>query len=260
MIVNILYMYELLGYFIIFSFFGWCLEVVYQATSKGLIINRGFLNGPVCPIYGFGIISLKLFFSNLTPSSLEIFLYGVIFSTIIELIGGYILFKIFKCRWWDYSDKPFNLKGYICLEFSLIWGIGVLLTVKLIWPTIDKINFDNYIIHICIICALILMIIDFILSIIFLIGLHKKINELSELRHDLRKTSDKLSEFIGTNALETKNKIEYSQVKLELAKVECEEDLKEKLNNFDKYINKTKYFGGGRFINSFPHLKNTYKK
>jgi len=104
------------------------------------------------------------------------------------------------------------------------------------------------------------MIIDFILSIIFLIGLHKKINELSELRHDLRKTSDKLSEFIGTNALETKNKIEYSQVKLELAKVECEEDLKEKLNNFDKYINRTKYFGGGRFINSFPHLKNTYKK
>ena len=252
-------MNEIIGYFIIFSFLGWCLEVVYQATSKGLIVNRGFLNGPVCPIYGFGILSLKLFFGSSDYSSCEIFLCGVIFSTLIELFGGYILFKIFKCRWWDYSDKPFNLKGFICLEFSLIWGIGTVITVKLIWPTIDKINFDNYILHIVLICILVSIIFDFIISCIFLIGLHKKMDELIELRENLRKVSNELSELIGTNALETKNKLELSRVQFELGKDEYEREFKDRINNFEKYINKTKYFGGGRFLKAFPNLKNMIK-
>ena len=253
-------MYELIEYFIIFSFLGWCLEVIYQATSKALIINRGFLNGPVCPIYGTGIVLLKIVLEDNIYPSWEIFLYGAVFSTLIELIGGYLLFKIFKCRWWDYSDKPFNFKGFICLEFSLIWGIGTVIVVKLMWPFIDKFNIDTQAYHILLIVILVMMTIDLIVSCIFLIGLHKKVDEVIELRNNLRYVSDELSTLLGTNALETKNKLEISRVQFELGKDEYEQELKIKLNNLEKYINKTKYFGAGRILDAFPHLKTIIKK
>ena len=114
--------YEMLEFFMIYSFLGWCLEVVYHAVSKGMIVNRGFLNGPVCPIYGFGVVSIFIMVHLLSTnkdgmlsqdigqvSALAIFLGGVVLSTLIELIGGFALDKIFHARWWDYSDKHFLL-------------------------------------------------------------------------------------------------------------------------------------------------------
>ena len=80
-------------------------------------------------------------------------------------------------------------------------------------------------------------------------------NELEDIRNNLRLYSDKLSNIIGTNALETKNKLELSRVQFELGKDEYEQELKIKLNNFENYINRTKYFGGGRILKAFPNLK-----
>ena len=144
MIAGISY-YHILQYFLIYSFIGWCVEVIYQAVSKGVIVNRGFLNGPVCPIYGFGVLAVFAAVNTAEayaePGSgkagfLLVFLCGAALTTSIELFGGWALDKIFHARWWDYSDKPFNFHGYICLEFSLLWGLGIVIIVEVIQPII----------------------------------------------------------------------------------------------------------------------------
>ena len=127
-------------FFLVYAVIGWITEVVYQAVSKGIVVNRGFLNGPICPIYGFGSLfvillvkALGLDHSSFTADS-QVFLLGMMLSTMLELIGGFALLKIFHARWWDYSSKPFNYHGYICLEFSIIWGFGILIVVRRIQP------------------------------------------------------------------------------------------------------------------------------
>ena len=108
--------YTILEYFLVFSFLGfsflgWCVEVAYQAVSKGLVVNRGFLNGPVCPIYGFGVLAV-FFLLQITgdgefyeQNALKVFIFGVVLATAVELFGGWILDKAFHARWWDYSDR-----------------------------------------------------------------------------------------------------------------------------------------------------------
>ena len=128
--------YQLLGLFLIYSFLGWCTEVSFVALTRGEVVNRGFLNGPVCPIYGVGMIGVLL---TLTPVSGHVpllFLGGMALCSLVELIGGWILERVFDTRWWDYSKEPFNLGGYICLRFSIAWGLAVTFVVKLVHPAL----------------------------------------------------------------------------------------------------------------------------
>ena len=129
-------LYQILAYFLIYSCLGWCLEVVYAAATTGQIVNRGFLNGPVCPIYGFGMVIVLFVLTPFEHSTLALYIGGVILPSALELVGGWALYKLYHTRWWDYSDKPFNIGGYICLEFSLLWGVGTLVMMKAIHPTI----------------------------------------------------------------------------------------------------------------------------
>lgn len=115
-----------LEYFLVYSFLGWCTEVAYQAVKRGQVINRGFLNGPVCTIYGFGVLAVFRMLEAVGKGDLHeqnafmVFCFGVVLATAVELFGGWALDKLFHARWLDYSDQPFNLNGYICLEFSII--------------------------------------------------------------------------------------------------------------------------------------------
>ena len=129
-------LYQILAYFLVYSCLGWCLEVVYAAATTGQIVNRGFLNGPVCPIYGFGMVIVLFVLTPFEHSTLALYIGGVILPSALELVGGWALYKLYRSRWWDYSDKPFNIGGYICLEFSLLWGVGTLVMMKAIHPTI----------------------------------------------------------------------------------------------------------------------------
>ena len=129
-------LYHILAFFLIYSCLGWCVEVVYAAATTGQLVNRGFLNGPVCPIYGFGMILVLFFLTPLEDNLLLLYLGGVILPSALELVGGWALYKLYRTRWWDYSDRPFNIGGYICLEFSLLWGVGALLMVKAVHPAV----------------------------------------------------------------------------------------------------------------------------
>ncbi len=129
-------MYLFLWVFFIYAFFGWCTEVSYAALTSGKFVNRGFLNGPVCPIYGFGVVIVLFCLEPLRHNLLLLFVGSVLLTSALEWATGVALEKLFHQRWWDYSDQPFNLGGYICLRFSIAWGLACLFVVKLLHPTV----------------------------------------------------------------------------------------------------------------------------
>ena len=133
-----------LYWFFLYGFIGWGVEVVYAAVKTHKLVNRGFLCGPICPIYGFGMVGL-IYSVSLIPmpdsgsmSAVAIFFIGMILTTAIELVGGWALFKIYHIRWWDYSNMKFNLGGYICPQFSLLWGLGSVLMIKVVHPLLAR--------------------------------------------------------------------------------------------------------------------------
>ena len=131
-------------WFFLYGFIGWGVEVVYAAVKTHALVNRGFLCGPICPIYGFGMVGLA-YSVNLIPlpdngslSAVAVFFIGMALTTAIELVGGWALFKIYHIRWWDYSNMKFNLGGYICPQFSLLWGLGSVLMIKVFHPLLAR--------------------------------------------------------------------------------------------------------------------------
>ena len=129
-------MYLLLWIFFVYAFLGWCTEVSFAALVSGRFVNRGFLNGPVCPIYGFGVVIVLSCLEPLRHSLLLLFAGSVLLTSALEWVTGFALEKLFHQRWWDYSNEPFNLGGYICLRFSIAWGLACLFVVKIIHPTV----------------------------------------------------------------------------------------------------------------------------
>lgn len=132
-------MYELsmlFLYFIIYAFLGWCAEVAVTAVKQRRFVNRGVMNGPIVPLYGL-MATLAGVFLEPGENNLFVFVLGsVVLCAAIEVVAGVILERQFGRRWWDYSDRPMNLKGYICLESSLVKGILVALAVRFLTPVL----------------------------------------------------------------------------------------------------------------------------
>ena len=118
-------------FFFIYCFLGWIWECLYVSikgsyrNKKWTFVNRGFLNGPFIPIYGFAAISILLTTIHLRTNTIAVFIIGALTATLFELITGYFMEKIFKVKYWDYSDRPLNFKGYICLHVSIFLGIFI---------------------------------------------------------------------------------------------------------------------------------------
>lgn len=121
--------------FMAYAFGGWLVEVCIGLLQHRKLVNRGFLVGPICPIYGVGALLLSLIL-NPSESPLVIFCVAVVGSAILEYGVSYIMEKLFRVRWWDYTDRPFNLNGRICLESILSFGIFGILILKIINPTL----------------------------------------------------------------------------------------------------------------------------
>lgn len=129
-------LYELLWYFLIYAFLGWCMEVCYAAFKTHKFINRGFLIGSYCPLYGAGACAVLVLLDPVKNHPFLVFLLSAVITTMIELITGVVLEILYHKKWWDYSGRRFNFKGYICLEFTVIWGICCLLVYDLIQPLV----------------------------------------------------------------------------------------------------------------------------
>lgn len=128
-------MYKYLLYFLAFSFLGWCAEVVFYIFKKGKFVNRGFAKGPFCPIYGIGI-SLSYLLLSSVESFMLLALLSMAVATAVELTVGIIFDKLLGIRLWDYQGERWNIGGYVCPKFSLIWGVVSAAVIRLI-PTLD---------------------------------------------------------------------------------------------------------------------------
>ena len=268
-------LYQILAFFLIYSCLGWCLEVIYAAVSTGQLVNRGFLNGPVCPIYGFGMIIVLFTLSPLADNLLLLYLGGVILPSVLELVGGWALYKLYHTRWWDYSDFPFNIGGYICLEFSLIWGLAIVMVVKVFQKYVE-----NHVSHtpatwewvvIAILYAVYLA--DFIVTVAVIRGLNKKLTRLDKVSSDLRIVSDKLSDTLATTTIDTAQKVGERKVQAALAKAELLEttaaqkektvemlrmkkaELQAQFDELSSSITNHTVFGQGRLLKAFPEMK-----
>lgn len=238
--------YEIMLLFFIYSFLGWCVEVAFVAVTTGKVVNRGFLNGPVCPIYGCGMVGVLIILLPVKNNVWLLFLGGMIICSTVELFGGWILDKIFHMRWWDYSEKPFNIGGYICLPFSIMWGFAVVFAVKFVHTPImflvKKVQDIGK--FVLIIFFVIIFTVDMIVTLKNLIGIKKSLGQLDLIAEELNNIGNQIKDVVGNSAIDMADKAEQAKDELGKSSNEYIEKLKEKKDELGKsgngYIEKLK--------------------
>lgn len=278
-------MYLYLWYFIIYAFIGWCTEVVYAAVSTGKLVNRGFLNGPVCPIYGFGVLAVIGLLTPVKSNLLLLYVGSVVLTSLIEFVTGWILEKAFNHKWWDYSEYPFNIKGYICLKFSLAWGTACLLIINAIHPLIQNsvsyINIEAGKIILSIFLTVITV--DVIATIQTVLKLNRQLSKINEMAAKIRSISDDMAEKISEESISIVEKGEELKAAIEEQKLAVSGIIEERLSEVEGTIEDRKeilskkieekkaiirqlkinqdeilnisFFGERRLLNAFPGIK-----
>lgn len=137
---HLISMRYLLLYFLIYAFIGWLLETVYAVGTLGHFVKRGFLYGPLCPIYGWGAVILISCLKKYKSKSFTLFFYSAIVFSVFEYVAGFALDALFSARWWDYTNDFMNLNGRISIFFSFAWGIIALVFIHFIHPFVEKIT------------------------------------------------------------------------------------------------------------------------
>ena len=227
---------QTLYWFFLYGCIGWGVEVVYAAIKERRLVNRGFLCGPICPIYGCGMVVLNWTVAALAPSgegksvsTVAVFFVGMVLTTAIELVGGWTLFKIYHIRWWGYSNLKFNIGGYICPLVSVLWGLGSVIMVKVVHPALAKVSspLPMKVLVPAEAAVLALFVVDLIVSAAAATGLNKKLKEIDEVRARLRVTSDKLTTVLGVIAMTADTILDEQKLQLALAKLEGRENAAE---------------------------------
>lgn len=125
-------------FFFSYSFLGWVCECVYCSLPARKFINRGFLAGPLCPVYGFGALLVIRTLSPVAHDVGMLFIFGLLLTTVLEYITGFLLEKLFHMKWWDYSGRHCNIHGRVCLLNSVLFGILCVVLMKYIHPPIQR--------------------------------------------------------------------------------------------------------------------------
>lgn len=216
------YILNMLAFMIIYSFLGWVLESIYKTILQKRIVNSGFLKGPLCPIYGFGAIIMILILNPLKNRPVELFLVSFFILSVWEYVVGVILEKIFKQKYWDYSNNKYNINGRVCLKNSIYWGILGLIFIELVHPFIsDKINYipTNILLYIIIVIYIIALI-DVILTVIRLVKFDSAVAKINELGEKIKQGLEELKENVtSTNKITTEkliNELKQKQAKLKI--------------------------------------------
>lgn len=122
--------------FVIYSMIGWLVEVLYCSIREQKFVNRGFLFGPFCPIYGFGSLFIIVLLEPFKYDFLFLFLITVLLAVIVEFVTSWLLETAFSTKWWDYSSYPFNINGRVCLPYSLMFGSIGVVCVQFLHPAV----------------------------------------------------------------------------------------------------------------------------
>lgn len=252
--LNNIELYHYLWFFVMYALIGWGVEVVYAVVTTGQFVNRGFLNGPVCPIYGFGVVTILLCLSPIADNLLLLFVGSVLLTSLLEGVTGFVLEKAFQSKWWDYSDKPFNISGYICLSFSLMWGLGCIFVIKQIHPLIMQFVFwiPSILGMIILIIVLFLFMADSIVTVVSVMGLNKHLDQLEKVAERLNHLSNEMGESISKNTLAIMDMNEDLKIKLEERRPEIEALLERQRELLSK-----RKFAYRRLIRAFPTIKSS---
>ena len=258
---------ELVLLFFVYGFLGWCTEVAFAAFKSGRFVNRGFLNGPICPIYGFGLIGVVLLLAPLKGNLWLLFIGACVITTLIELVTGFLLEKLFHAKWWDYSGMPLNIGGYVCLLFSLIWGVACMAIVLWVHPPIYGLvhRLPKLLTNILDGVFLATLAVDLAATVATIRKLSRRLARITLLADEIHTLSDGLGENIAGKALAAKQKIEREQAKLEQgmeryeekkeqSRVQREQRLAELRAKVEAALSE-RGFGHRRLLEAFPNLK-----
>ena len=192
--------YQLLWIFFVYSFIGWCGEAAMAAVHRHKFVNRGFVSGPICPVYGAGAAAVAVFLPELKDQLFFLFLGGMIVTTFVEYLTGRILELIFHRKWWDYSDQRFNLDGYVCLKNSVVWGICSVLMICFFDPLLCRLIdlIPRLAGDILLWISGALLVIDAVGSGVAVLGLKKKQSRITQITEELHKTSKLLENALTT--------------------------------------------------------------
>lgn len=245
-------------YFFFYSFIGWFFESCYCSIRPKKWVNRGFLRGPVCPIYGTGglvmmicLLPLRHITENLYINELLIFIAGAILCDIVEFMTSYIMEKLFNARWWDYSNKKFNIQGRICLTHTFYWGTCSCLFVFVLEPIMNLYLVGQ-------ISESSRNILTYIFLTVFAFDLLDTVIHALGIR-SISSTFMKLSEEISEFAIQVYSTVGgKSENESEAMKKELNDKFDELRSNYDKFKNDLKDIKSKskkRLFKAFPFLK-----
>jgi len=227
-------MYLYLWYFVILSFLGWCLEVTFHAVKCGKFVNRGFLAGAVCPIYGVSFVLARLLFNRVIDTWLVLFLLSMLLATAVELMTGFLMDRIFDNKWWDYSNEKFNLYGYICLKFSLAWGLIATLALKLAEPLRYLIELIPKPLGLGVLTLFLsVFALDLTTSVLLALSFSKRLKRLSDASEIISSAIETGSDLVGVGVYKGASRVKLS---------------------YDKLLSKATLLGE-RFIDAFPSMR-----
>lgn len=247
-------------YFFVYGFLGWCTEVIFAAFKQHRFVNRGFLNGPICPIYGVGVTLVIACLEVFQSSLLLLYISSVILVTVLEGVTGWAMDKLFHNKWWDYSKLPFNIGGYVCLLFSLIWGVACVFIVYFVHPLIHQVlSLIPHTAGIALIAIFgIALLSDIIVTTSAIVKFNQYLERLKHITDELHAISNQIGVELYQNVMHVLDMQESSRQKLDDVKLEVSEEirmqiveLKTRAHNLGEKVPKP----ARRLLKAFPKLE-----
>lgn len=246
--LNTMKIYFLL--FLTYSFFGWCMEVCLKLSERKKFVNRGFLLGPYCPIYGCGAILITVLLSSFKDKPVILFVMSILLCGILEYITSFAMEKIFHLRWWDYSKKKFNVNGRVCLDTIIPFGILGMAIIYITNPfLLEKIYLlESNILTFMFYILLVVYIIDNIISLTTILGIRNTTRRINkENREDnteeiTRKVKEILigKSFIQRRLVNAYPKLKAIKIKVKEKIEQTKEEIEKQKEILDKKVDEAK--------------------
>lgn len=172
--------------FLLYSLFGWVYESCLVSVKRKSLVNRGFLNGPIIPIYGAGAVLICIILDPVSKNLLLVFLGGMVLATILEFVTSYAMEKLFHAKWWDYSNYRYNIQGRICPIVSLFWGVLSVLMTIFLKPLSNSLihRIPRRIGEILAIIIMLIIFVDLVSTVISTLKLNQKLTNMRMLREE----------------------------------------------------------------------------
>ena len=228
----------------IYSIIGWVYESTICSIGQRKLINRGFLNGPYCPIYGTGAVLVLLVLGRIQNPVL-LFFAGAVLTCSLEYLTSWLMEKLFHARWWDYSHYRFNIQGRICLLGAIVFGFGGVLIIDVVQPQVERLTAMIPLLAVHMICAVaaIVVIIDTIVTVVGIVGLSERLAKFSEV---VQERAEKAGDSWQWGKEEFREKMH-----------DLSESSQERVANMRQLVSSALNWQQRRMIRSFPRMRST---